>query len=226
MPEKSSQSQFDAYEYISVIAPGAVLSLGVILLWPATKEMFFSSNVSVGELGLFLIIAYVAGHLLQSVGNAIEKALWKCFGGMPTDWVLNEKQTLISAQQRIKLQSIIQHTQNVPVLENLNAGQWYSVVREMYIDIEKAGRANRIDSFNRTYGLLRGIASAFLVLGIIILLHTPAHWDATLWVLALGFLPSLFRMFRFGRSYGRELLLEYINHHSSNPSNAAKPPVI
>ena len=96
MSEKNSQSQFNAYEYIGVIAPGAVLSLGVILLWPETKEIFFSSNISVGELGLFLIIAYVAGHLLQSVGNAIEKALWKCFGGMPTDWVLNEKQTLIS----------------------------------------------------------------------------------------------------------------------------------
>ncbi len=210
MSEKNSQSQFNAYEYIGVIAPGAVLSLGVILLWPETKEIFFNSNVSVGELGLFLIIAYVGGHLLQSVGNAVEKALWRCFGGMPTDWVLDEKQTLISPQQRAKLQSIVQQGQNTPNLESMNARQWYSVVREMYIDIEKAGRTTRIDSFNRTYGLLRGIASAFLVLGIIIPIHTPSHWEAALWVFGLGFIPALFRMFRFGRSYGRELLIEYI----------------
>lgn len=210
MSEKNSQSQFNAYEYIGVIAPGAVLSLGVILLWPETKELFLNSNVSVGELGLFLIIAYVAGHLLQSVGNAIEKVLWKCCGGMPTDWVRSDKQTLISSQQRTKLESIIQQSQSIQSLESLNARQWSSVVREMYIDIEKEDRTNRVDSFNRTYGLLRGIASAFLVLGAIIPVHSPAHWDIALWVIGVGFIPALFRMFRFGRSYGRELILEFI----------------
>ena len=214
MSEKNSQSQFNAYEYIGIIAPGAVLSLGVILLWPETKEIFFNNNVSVGELGLFLIIAYVAGHLLQSIGNVIERALWKCFGGMPTDWVLNEKQTLISPQQRIKLQSIVQHSKDIQNFESLDSRQWYSVVREMYIDIEKAGRTNRIDSFNRTYGLLRGIASAFLILGIVIPIHTPANWETASWTLGLGFTPALFRMFRFGRCYGRELFLEYVNHYS------------
>lgn len=210
MSENSSSTHFNAYEYIGVIAPGAVLSLGIILLWPETKEIFFNSNVSIGELGLFLIIAYVAGHLLQSVGNTLEKMLWKCFGGMPTDWVLYEKQTLISPQQREKLQSIVQEDQNISNMENMNAQQWYSVVREMYIDIEKAGRTTRIDSFNRTYGLLRGIASAFLVLSIIIPIHTPTHWETALWVLGMGFIPALLRMFRFGRSYARELMIEYI----------------
>lgn len=210
MSEKNSQSQFNAYEYIGVIAPGAVLSLGVILLWPETKELFFNINVSVGELGLFLIISYVAGHLLQSIGNAIEKVLWKCFGGMPTDWVRSDKQTLISSQQRTKLESIIQQSQSIQSLESLNAQQWYSIVREMYIDVEKADRTSRVDSFNRTYGLLRGIASSFLALGVIIPVHSPDHWDVALWVLGLGFIPALFRMFRFGRSYGRELILEFI----------------
>ena len=80
----------------------------------------------------------------------------------------------------------------------------------MYIEIEKADRTTRVDSFNRTYGLLRGIASAFLVLGIIIPIHSSDHWESALWVLGLGFIPAIFRMFRFGRSYARELILEYI----------------
>lgn len=211
MAEKSLQSQFNAYEYIGVIAPGAVLSLGVMLLWPQTKEIFLNSNVSVGELGLFLIIAYVAGHLLQSVGNAMEKVLWKVFGGMPTDWVLNQKQNLISSQQRIRLQAIILRAPNASALENLSARQWHSVVREMYIDIEKAGRTNRIDSFNRTYGLLRGIASAFLVLGIVIPIRDADNLEAAAWVLGAGFVPAIIRMFRFARNYGRELLIEYVS---------------
>ena len=210
MSEKSSQSRFNAYEYIGVIAPGAVLSLGLIILWPETKEIFFNNNFTVGELGLFVIIAYVAGHLLQSVGNLIEKVLWKCFGGMPTDWVLKEDQCLVSPQQRVQWEQLLKPTQKVEILPSLTNKQWYPVVREMCIDIEKANRSGRIDSFNRTYGLLRGIAAAFIVLAIAIPLHSPDQWKAALWVLALGFIPALFRMFRFGKTYGREVIVEYL----------------
>lgn len=216
MSEKASKLQFNAYEYIGVIAPGAVLSLGLIVLWPETKNIFFNNDFTVGELGLFVIIAYVVGHLLQSIGNLVEKVLWCFFGEMPTNWVLNEKQNLISSQQRAQLESIIKQKHNVQSLHDIDKKQWYPVVREMYIDIEKENRTGRIDSFNRTYGLLRGVASAFLVLAAIVPVHTIENWRVSLWILALGFLPSLFRMFRFGKNYGREILVEYIRLAKNN----------
>lgn len=205
MSEKNSKPQFNTYEYIGIIAPGSVLCLGIIMIWPEAKEIFFNESFTVGELGLFIIISYVVGHILQSVGNVIEKILWFFFGGMPTNWVLKKNQKLISHQQKKKLAT--KTNQN---LEDISAKDWQPFVREMYIDIEKAGRTNRIDSFNKSYGLLRGIASSFLVLATAILIHLPENWKVSLWMFGLGFIPAVLRMFRFGKLYGRELIIEYI----------------
>jgi hypothetical protein len=205
MSEKNVKTQFNAYEYIGIIAPGSVLCLGIIMIWPEAKEIFFNESFTVGELGLFLIISYVTGHLLQSVGNVIEKVLWYFCGGMPTNWVLQKNQKLISPQQRKKLEAKTNQD-----LESLSEKDWQPFVREIYIDVEKAARNNRIDSFNKSYGLLRGIASGFFVLAVVIPLHLPENWRVSLWLLGLGVFPAMVRMFRFGKLYGRELIIEYI----------------
>ncbi len=205
MSEKSIKPQFNSYEYIGIISPGSILCLGLIMIWPEAKEIFFNDNFTVGELGLFIIISYVMGHLLQSVGNIIEKILWWFFEGMPTDWVLKKNQTLISPQQKKILETKIKHN-----LSNMNKTSWYPIIREMYIDIEKADRTSRIDSFNRNYGLLRGMASGFFMLSILIPIHSLENWTISILILGLGFFPAILRMYRFGKLYGREILIEYI----------------
>ena len=78
-------SKFDAYEIVGVIMPGSVLLFGMALLFPDLKSLFFAQGFSLGELGLFLVLSYVTGHLIQAIGNLLEFIVWKGFGGMPTD---------------------------------------------------------------------------------------------------------------------------------------------
>lgn len=213
MSENNSLSRFNAYEYIGVIAPGSVLCLGVMLLWPETKTAILSQEVTVGEFGIFVIVAFVAGHLLQFLGNLIESVLWRFFGGMPTCWVLKSRQNLLSSKQRENLEKIIMHNKaEAKLLNDFSAKEWYPVVREMYVLLNKEGRTGRVDAFNRNYGLLRGIASAFLLLALLVIVKEPLDYKISLIILFFGIAPALYRMFRFGRNYGRELLVEYINH--------------
>jgi hypothetical protein len=77
---------------------------------------------------------------------------------MPSDWVLKENQNVLD----LRLIEICHQKMGVEV-ERLTSKQWYPVVREIYAAVEAAGRSKRIDAFNRTYGLLRGITAGCLV---------------------------------------------------------------
>jgi hypothetical protein len=78
--------KFDFYEFTGILAPGALVVYGVSRIFPDVGIIVREEKISFGELGLLLILAYVAGHLLQSFGNGIEWLWWRCCGGMPSDW--------------------------------------------------------------------------------------------------------------------------------------------
>ena len=42
--------------------------------------------------------------------------------------------------------------------------QFDGLMRQVYARLAAAGRTGRIDMFNRTYGLMRGLTSAFLLM--------------------------------------------------------------
>jgi hypothetical protein len=64
-------SKFNAYEFIGILAPGGTILFGLALIFPELKAVFFEQGFSLGDLGLFVILAFVAGHLIQAVGNAL-----------------------------------------------------------------------------------------------------------------------------------------------------------
>lgn len=63
---------FDAYEVIGVITPGAVVTLLMALQWPDFRTFLGQEGLSVGGLGIFVIMAFVLGHLTQALGNFID----------------------------------------------------------------------------------------------------------------------------------------------------------
>lgn len=200
--------QFDPYEYVGVIVPGSVAIFGAIYLYPDVKSVFGASEVNVGGLGLFLIASFVVGHLIQGLGNLLEIAWWWPQGGMPSDWVLKANQKLIDPSQRTRLIEICRQKMGVEV-ERLTPRQWYPVVREIYAAIETAGRSKRIDAFNRTYGLLRGITAGCLVFALLAFVTRPDRlelWIGGLFVAAV----AAYRMGRFGRRYAREVFVAYL----------------
>jgi len=92
---------FDFYEYAGIIIPGAVLVMALVWLFPESRALFSKEGVTLGELGLFLIIAYAAGHLVQAVGNYLEWAWWKPRGGMPSGQVLCGKHLSTEQYKRL-----------------------------------------------------------------------------------------------------------------------------
>lgn len=200
--------KFDPYELIAVVAPGSILVFGAVLLYPAVRASFGLEGIDLGGLGLFVILSFVAGHLVQTIGNLFETLIWRLFGGMPTSWVLQPYQSLLERSQLKRLRQACAREFGVEMAQ-LHHRSWNALTREIYAAVKKHGTTGRIDAFNRTYGFMRGIGSAFLVLAVATFLRDPHAWNWSLAGIATAGL-AFYRMVRFGERYGRELLVEFI----------------
>ncbi len=207
------KKDFDFYEFTGILVPGMVVITGfAILFWTDQAQFKKLADLSVGGLGLGLVIAYAAGHLVQAVGNIIEQVWWKMRGGNPTDWIRSGKHDLIASSQRELLQNRVRQMMGNNLFElnaSLGVGQWYSIVRQIYAAVAAADRAKRVDVFNGNYGLCRGIASSLLV---ILIAFTIMNWGAwkVMLILAVLFCVAIYRMHRFGVHYGRELFVQFL----------------
>ncbi|HEY4135672.1 MAG TPA: hypothetical protein VGO34_10705 [Alphaproteobacteria bacterium] len=200
--------RFDPYEYIGVIVPGSVAIFGTIYLYPDVKAMFGGNDFNVGGLGLFLIASLVVGHLIQGIGNLMEMAWWRAHGGMPSDWLLKNNQKLVSETQKQRLLDLCSQHMKIDC-GALTTRQWYPAVREMYSVLESAGRAKRVDAFNRTYGLLRGISAGCLVFAALAAATAPERHELWIGGLVVAII-AFYRMQRFGKRYAREIFVAYL----------------
>jgi hypothetical protein len=211
---------FDFYEFAGVVTPGALILYTVSLIVPGSAPFLMAKEISVGDLGLFVILAYVAGHIVQAIGNLIESVFWKPFGGMPTNWVLRHDQELLNEAQVNKLpdrvRSLLDIGINKPITD-LSVKEWFPITRQIYAAVAGAERAHRVDTFNGNYGMFRGFASALLFASILnIATHWPAGWPTSL-VLGAAALLALIRMHRFGKHYARELFVQFLQLDSREP---------
>jgi hypothetical protein len=87
------------YEQVGIIIPGSLLVFGLVLYYPELKILTTKDAFSIGELGLFVLIAHAAGHLIAAIANALENLFWGALGGMPSDWVTRDPPGLLSAEQ-------------------------------------------------------------------------------------------------------------------------------
>jgi len=204
---------FDFYEFTGVLTPGAVVLYFVSRICPETAPFIEATNLTLGDLGLFVILAYVAGHIVQALGNVVERLYWKPFGGVPTDWILKERQPLL-AQQQVealpdKLKEITGITLGKPLADVANKN-WFPITRQIYASVSAAGRSQRVDTFNGNYGMFRGIASAFILCAVLnMLTHGSSGWPVSIALLSAGVL-ALARMHRFGTHYAKELFVQFL----------------
>lgn len=216
--------QFDYYEFTGILLPGALLLAGVVVLWPEATSVDGFKDLSVGGLGIFVLLAYVTGHLVQAVGNWLEWMWWKVLGGMPVDWIRSGVKDLIAPAQLQKLRPAIQERLCISLPENLadlTAAAWHSIARQVYAAITGAGRAARIDTFNGNYGLNRGLlAASLLVAGLS--LFSPRASNALTATLVVIALLAAARMHRFAKYYGRELFIQFLQLPSSDAAKEKK----
>jgi hypothetical protein len=226
---KNNMKNFDFYEFAGVLTPGALLLYSISLIYPSLAIYIQGKEFTVGELGLFVILSYVAGHLLQALGNLIEWLYWNIRGGMPTDWVRTHKKHeryLISDQQidslEKQMQSKLKLTEPFIFSDDLTKKNWTGITRQIYAAVQAGGRSQRIDTFNGNYGLFRGIASAFLAALILLLVENGlTYWKISL-LLVTGIAIAVFRMDRFGKYYAREVFIQFLQLPESVDSVANK----
>ena len=166
--------ELNFYEFVAVVIPGVLLVFGLfILFYPSQIQTLQTiTSISIGGFGLGLILGYVAGQLLQAVGNWFEKGYWSLFGGMPTDWVRTGKKKLLASTQISRLEKIVRDLQDDENLKlsELTSHAWYSITREIDKSIVDKG-SSKVYIFNANYGLNRGLTIVFIFLFVGIYLH-------------------------------------------------------
>lgn len=203
--------QFDFYEFTGILLPGAIVLTALVLLFPGWGLPTLIKDISVGGLGVFVVLAYAAGHVVQAVGNLIEAVWWKAWGGLPSDWLRTKPSRLLAAQQILALEKRLRERQGLDGFDISSAAatDWYAITRQIYADVASAGRSVRIDTFNGNYGLNRGLAAGLLVVLALLPVPAPADWRVAICILIAEGL-ALYRMHRFARHYARELFVQFL----------------
>jgi hypothetical protein len=154
-------------------------------------------------------LAYAAGQLIAAFGNAIEKVLWWFRGGMPLDWVTIPNTALLSAQQIDQIEQKVRSRfgTSLATVRNLELKIWWPISRQIYGDVMKNGKVERIDTFNGNYGLNRGLCATSLILAMIAFGRSDVWMATGLLLVSCGY---LYRAHRFGVHYARELYVQFL----------------
>jgi hypothetical protein len=208
------------YEQVGIVIPGAVLLFVTMSYFPELRDIIGRDGINLGGLGVFVLIAYAAGHLLGAVGNLIEAIYWRTRGGMPTNWIVGIRPQLLSPQQIAALEVAVKRRLGLDIkpLRDCNTSIWLPISRQIDTDVETYGKTSRIKTYNGNYGLNRGLCAAMFTLALVTILIEPKRWLISL-TLALFGAIYLYRMHRFGVHYARELYNQFL----LLPPHAAAP---
>ena len=201
---------FNLYEFSGVLIPGTIILFGVSLCFPQLKGVLLT-DISFGDFGIFIILAYASGQLVQAIGNLLEELWWRLQGGKPTDWIRKGQTRLLAKVQLKELADHISKKLGLKIgndLMGVSESDWHNIIRQIYSYISTKAATERVDTFNAYYGLNRGMAAAFLLLLVLSLMLNLGVWSAVMMTLML---LSLYRMNRFGENYARELFIQFLN---------------
>jgi hypothetical protein len=217
------KKEFDIYDFTGLLAPGTVALLGAMFLIPSLRPLstvLTTKDVSVGELGLFVMVAYVVGQFVQAVGSILEPKYEEITGGKPSLEVLTGKSTLLAQPQIEVLFSIIPKHLGLAAdvdTRSLRGRDWLNLVAQMFAVISVAKCAARANLFYANYALFRGLTTSFLALaGISLLQVGPFHQP--MWAFLAAVCVCLLRMRRFSEYYAREVFIQFLQ-----VVNAPKP---
>ncbi len=207
---KNAGRAFDAYEIIGIISPGTVIALLVTLEWAPFRTLLGDKGLSIGDVGLFALVAYIFGHLVQAIGNVIESVIWLP-SGLPSSWIRSANQRLVTGAQRTAFAAAVSNmeggTNDISIISRKDL---LAITSRAYGRLRVSGRSGRVDIANRAYGLSRGLSGALLVwVAWYSFDHSQDH--SALLILSAALCASILRMRRAGIQYARALILDFID---------------
>jgi hypothetical protein len=218
---------FNLYDILGVLAPGVVVTIGLMTIFPETSPVLAKENFSAGELGFVILISYVIGNLVAGLGNFLESGYWRFRGGWPTDRAHQSDGKILEAREIEALQEKLRNQRvigQVETLKDLAGKDWWAITKRVYVGLAAKGASRRIDIFNAQYGMNRGIAAGFVVLIVMLLFQSGIDGWRIQMVLAGCTILSFYRMERFARHYTAELLRSYLADGTiGNAGNTPNP---
>lgn len=199
------------YEFAGLLAPGSLVLVGLLMVYPGLKEILMSEHLSFGGFGIFLIFAFILGHVMQAIGNLLELGWWRLQGGMPTNWVLIENsEKILSNEQKVLLEKALRKKLKINVrnIESVTFGTWGKITRQIFIHINKDKEPKRVIVFNGSYGLSRGLVVGFAFITIYAAVYGAGI--STVLLTASCALLALYRMNRFAIHYAQELFSTFL----------------
>ena len=203
---------FSIYEFGGILAPGSIVLIAAMFFFPQFGVILSKQNLSVGDLGIFVILAYVAGQLIQTVGNFLEMVIWKLFGGWPQTWLLKSRALALDSSQLERLRESVKNDFDFKIPErdsHVFRKSWLTISREIHVKLLRKKEGKRLEIFNGYYGLNRGVSAAFLSIAVFLTFREP-HNPLYLIFFSLAGLAA-YRMYRFSIHFSRELIYQYLS---------------
>ena len=210
------------YEQAGIVVPGSVLLFGLLLIYPDLGGIFAKDGITVGGLGIFVLLSYATGHLVAAFGNVLESILWWPFGGMPSNWVINPNRSFLTDKQTALLESRLSSRLGLGEIkvQRMERSAWNKTFQQLYRDVlgTKPGRS---ETFNGNYGLNRGLASATLALAVVVPFSVAKPCLASAALLAISAV-YFYRAYRFGVHFAREVVTRFLLLPAETATNSEK----
>lgn len=196
------KKELSLYEFAGVLIPSVILLFFTELLIEHSYHLKIIDFSKLGESIIFLAVAYGIGHVLHSIGNLLESALWKILGGMPTNWLTRKPKFKQKLFDEHDIKKIIEK-----IYKNFGESEGKDYGQLVYADLFAKNMTGRIDIFNANYSMFRGLTVSFAILGISAL--RLLDWRFALIPFVLSGL-SFYRMVLFAKLYAKEIYRTYL----------------
>jgi len=163
-------SKLTFYDFLGYIVPGSILLL-ILVYWAESVVEFdlitVGSISGTGETVLFLVVAYLAGHLIQVAGRRFELSEKGKWGGYFSVQFLRPDSSYYSAEFRERLLGRVHETFDIAPLqdegdEKARDGRLQEIFNLCYTLVVQRGISQHADIHNAIFGMFRGVIVLWL----------------------------------------------------------------
>ena len=195
------------YDFVGVIIPGSVLLIGLGLFFDLGKLAEIAIPRDAGLVTAHLVLAYVAGQLLQALSNWLELLYWRFWKGRPTDWPLTRERHPFGINAVSEVTRLYHKGEpgaaSSPAAPDLP--EWRRCVSYAVNAAAAEKLQDRMQIFNSLCSMFRGMLTSFLLLLALVLGFLRPIQPAVPVVLLAAGLLSTYSMHKFSRLYAAEL---------------------
>jgi uncharacterized membrane protein YbhN (UPF0104 family) len=207
------------YDILGYFLPGLLVILVLILLFLNYNVKFLFEEIkrlSTTEIFLAIIIAYIIGHLIQSISNILENIfsklpLLKYISGAPSYQYLSESNKFYSNEFK-KL--ILDAAKDIFKSENLKEKELFNLC---YSLILQKGETYRIELFVSLYGFYRGLLYSCLISSILFSMYRNFILAIAFVIFAILFLQRYKRFRSYFEDYVyRDFYIYYVTNYKNS----------